>query len=375
MKKLLLLAVCLFAVNCAFAGDVKFLISEEVTYDDNIYLTDGDEKDSFISSTKAGVAYNTPIAGTGFDLSATAIGGYDAYTEDNGKNGFWNAYANVDLKNDQINLGDTFLYTSDQANSELTERAERLNNNVYFSAKTSTEKTFGLGVIANDSYDYYIDAPWKNALNRNRVNAGVQAFWNISAKTNVFAEYIYSNIAYEHNSNNDSNGNAFGLGIEGKLAPKVTGTAKVTYVMRDYSTDLPNYGSYEDMVGYFVALTWNPTERNTVRLSGERKFEEATYENNRYFADTLVSLYGSHKLTNKLTAGLTLAYENMDYDNANNAGKKRNDDLYTVRPELSYQFKQWLSAGVWYQWRTRASNTDYNDYDSNKGGIFVKAIL
>lgn len=375
MKKLLLLAVSLLVVNSAFAGDVKFLVSEDLSYDDNIYLTDGNEKDSFISSTKAGVAYNNPIAGSGLDLSATAVGGYNAYTEDNGKNGFWNAYADVNVKNDILKFGDTFLYTSDQANSELTERAKRLNNNVYLSARTSTDKKFGFGVVANDSYDYYIDNPWKYDLTRNRVNAGVQAFYNISAKTSAFVEYVYTNIAYRDNTNNDSDGNAVALGIEGKIAPKVSGTAKVNYVMRDYSHDMPGYSSYEDLVGYYVALDWNPTERNTIRLSGERRFEESVYENNRYFTDTLVTLYGSHKLSDKLTAGLTLAYENMAYDRANNDGVKRSDDLFTVRPELGYQFQEWLSAGVWYQFRNRDSNTNGNDYASNKGGVFVKALF
>lgn len=369
------MAVSLLVVNSAFAGDVKFLVSEDLSYDDNIYLTDGNEKDSFISSTKAGVAYNNPIAGSGLDLSATAVGGYDAYTEDNGKNGFWNAYADVNVKNDILKIGDTFLYTSDQANSELTERAKRLNNNVYLSARTSADKKFGFGVVANDSYDYYIDNPWKYDLTRNRVNAGVQAFYNISAKTSAFVEYVYTNIAYKDNTNNDSDGSTVALGIEGKIAPKVSGTAKVNYVMRDYSHDLPGYSSYEDLVGYYVALDWNPTERNTIRLSGERRFEESVYENNRYFTDTLVSLYGSHKLSDKLTAGLTLAYENMAYDRANNDGVKRSDDLFTVRPELGYQFQEWLSAGVWYQFRNRDSNTNGNDYASNKGGVFVKALF
>lgn len=110
-------------------------------------------------------------------------------------------------------------------------------------------------------------------------------------------------------------------------------------------------------------------------MSGERRFEESVYENNRYFTDTLVSLYGSHKLSDKLTAGLTLAYENMAYDRANNNGVKRSDDLFTVRPELDYQFQEWLSAGVWYQFRNRDSNTNGNDYASNKGGVFVKALF
>lgn len=375
MKKLLLLAVSLLVVNSAFAGDVKFLVSEDLSYDDNIYLTDGNEKDSFISKTQAGVTYANPIAGSGLELNATALGGYNAYTEDNGKNGFWNAYANVDVKNDLLKIGDSFLYTSDQANSELTERAKRLNNNFYLSAKTSTDKKFGFGVVANDSYDYYIDNPWKYDLTRNRLNAGVQAFYNISSKTSAFVEYVYTNIAYKDNTNNDSDGSAVALGVEGKIAQKVSGVAKVNYVMRDYSHDMEGYSSYEDLVGYYVALSWNPTERNTVRLSGERRFEESVYENNRYFTDTLVSLYGSHKLSDKLTAGLTLAYENMAYDRANNNGVKRSDDLFTVRPELDYQFQEWLSAGVWYQFRNRDSNTNGNDYATNKGGVFVKALF
>ncbi len=375
MKKLLLLAVSLLVVNSAFAGDVKFLVSEDLSYDDNIYLTDGNEKDSFISKTQAGVTYANPIAGSGLELNATALGGYNAYTEDNGKNGFWNAYANVDVKNDLLKIGDSFLYTSDQANSELTERAKRLNNNFYLSAKTSTDKKFGFGVVANDSYDYYIDNPWKYDLTRNRLNAGVQAFYNISSKTSAFVEYVYTNIAYRDNTNNDSDGSTVALGVEGKIAQKVSGVAKVNYVMRDYSHDMEGYSSYEDLVGYYVALSWNPTERNTVRLSGERRFEESVYENNRYFTDTLVSLYGSHKLSDKLTAGLTLAYENMAYDRANNNGVKRSDDLFTVRPELDYQFQEWLSAGVWYQFRNRDSNTNGNDYASNKGGVFVKALF
>lgn len=375
MKKLLLLAVSLLVVNSAFAGDVKFLVSEDLSYDDNIYLTDGNEKDSFISKTQAGVTYANPIAGSGLELNATALGGYNAYTEDNGKNGFWNAYANVDVKNDLLKIGDSFLYTSDQANSELTERAKRLNNNFYLSAKTSTDKKFGFGVVANDSYDYYIDNPWKYDLTRNRLNAGVQAFYNISSKTSAFVEYVYTNIAYKDNTNNDSDGSTVALGVEGKIAQKVSGVAKVNYVMRDYSHDMEGYSSYEDLVGYYVALSWNPTERNTVRLSGERRFEESVYENNRYFTDTLVSLYGSHKLSDKLTAGLTLAYENMAYDRANNNGVKRSDDLFTVRPELDYQFQEWLSAGVWYQFRNRDSNTNGNDYASNKGGVFVKALF
>ena len=145
--------------------------------------------------------------------------------------------------------------------------------------------------------------------------------------------------------------------------------------MRNYEHSLAGADDYNDLLGYYVALTYTPTTRNVLRLSGERKMEETFFGNvNRYFADTVVSLYASHQLTDKLTAALTLAWEDMNYAKRV-AGIKRNDDLYTVRPEVDYQFKDWLSAGVWYQLRTRHSNWAGADYDSNKAGVFVKAIF
>lgn len=102
--------------------------------------------------------------------------------------------------------------------------------------------------------------------------------------------------------------------------------------------------------------------------------EETLWNVNRYFADTLVSLYASHKLSDKLTAAVTVSWENMAYAKKVQ-NTKRDDNLYVVRPEIDYQFKEWLSAGVWYQFRTRHSNWTLADYDSNKAGAFVKAVF
>ena len=238
---------------------------------------------------------------------------------------------------------------------------------------TSSEKKFGVGISADDVFDRYMKSEW-SYLNRNRVNLGAQLYYNVSPKTNFFAEYTYSDISYQDNKENESTGNSVGLGVNGQLASKLSGTAKITYDMRDYDESIAGVDSYNDLVGYYVALEWQPTARNTVRLSGQRRMEETLYGNNRYFADTLVSLYASQKIYDKWTASLTLSWEDMDYA-YEYQGEKRNDGVYTIRPEVDYQFKDWLSAGVWYQWRNRDSNTEGYDYDSNKAGVFVKALF
>lgn len=375
MKKLaIVFLTVLMAWPAAAQTPLKFMVSEDVSYDDNIYLTDENTKDSFISSTQVGANYKANVPGSGMELSATGLVGYNAYTEDSSKNNFWNAFANVDLKNDMFNIGDRFLYTSDQANSELTERAERINNTGYISFKTSPKKMFGFGLFADDSYDRYFQAEYGDALNRNRVNVGAKLFYNVSPMTSFFAEYMYSDIAYEKNKLNNSTGSTVGLGVEGDMTATLNGIAKVTYAMRDYDNDIAGVDNYNDLFGYYVALEWQPTDRNTVRLSGERSMQESMYGSNRYYADTLISLYGSQKIFDKWTASLTLGWENMAYSRYV-GGNKRADDLYTIRPALDYQFKDWLSAGVWYQFRTRQSNSDTFDYNRNQAGIYAKALF
>ena len=385
-KSVALLLVTVFAAAPAFAEKpLHFVASETLSYDDNIYLTDKNTKDSFISTTRLGANYKSQIPSSSLQLAADAGVGYNAYTEKPSTNNYWEALGKVELSNDQFTLGDRLLYTSDPANSSLTDRYKRMNNTGYFSYTTSREKMFGLGVFADDIFDRYFDSEMQY-LNRNRVDLGARLYYNMTAKTNFFAEYMYSDIDYNNYvptkgtsagvnaKTKNSHGHSLGLGVNGQIASKITGTAKVTYDMRDYEQDLPGVSNYNDLVGYLVALTWKPTNRNVVRLSGERKMEETFWNVNRYFADTLVSLYGAHQLTDKLTASLTLAWENMDYDKSV-GGTKRDDNMYIVRPQLDYQFKEWLSAGVWYQFRTRRSNFNGADYDNNKAGIFAKATF
>ena len=259
MKKasvLLLLVALVAAMPVAAEKPLHFTASETVSYDDNIYLTDKNTKDSFISTTRLGAEYKANVPSTGLMLSAEAGVGYNAYTEKHNKNNYWDALGGFALENDQFKLGDRVLYTSDPANSSLTERHKRLNNTGYISYVTSREKMFGVGLFASDSYDRYFESEMQY-LNRNRVNLGAQLHYNMTAKTSFFVEYIYSDIDYRDyvrvngiNSNvKNSHGHRLGLGVNGQLAAKVTGTAKVTYDKRQYEHSLAGAHDYNDLVG------------------------------------------------------------------------------------------------------------------------------
>ena len=374
-RSIFLTFVFAFVALAVNASELKFMASQDLSYDDNIYLTNGNRIGSGISSTKVGALYDLIVPNSSLKGTFSAVGGYNAYTKHNGDNGYWDALVNAEVSNNIFKVGNRFLLTSDPANAELTERKQRINNNVYASIRTSSYKKLSLGLKVSDEINKYTVGGSIQDLDRNRVNVGAGVYYNVSEKTSLLAEYTYTALAYNSNENNNSRGGIVALGVEGQVAPKITGEAKATYNYRDYTHELTGYDNYADLFGYNVALAWEPTTQNLIRLSGERTFEETVYTNNRYFVTTGVKLYASQKIMKKFTAGVTLGYENLSYDKAV-AGIERSDDVYTVRPEVDYQFKEWLSAGVWYQYRKRASNAGAdNFYLNNRVGVFVKAIF
>ena len=373
MKKFAIIALAaLVAFPAMAAKPLTFMASETVTYDDNIYLSHYGKKDSLISTTRVGADYQTMIPNSGMKFDANATVGYNAYTKNPGTNNYWDAFGGLELSNRQFKIGDKILYTSDPANNADTDRTKRLNNHAYLSYVTSTDKTFGIGFLAEDIYNRYFESDW-SYLNRNRINLGAQLYYNLSAKTNFFVEYMYSNIDYKDYDLNNSDSHRLGLGVNGQIASKVTGTAKVTYDMRKYDEEL-NGEDDVDLVGYFLSLEWKPSTVNTIRLTGERSLKETRYGDNRYFKDTMLSLYADQKLSNRLTAHATLIWDQMHYD-TQVSGTKRTDDLVLVRPGIDYQFKEWLTAGVWYQFRVRHSNVSAAHYENNRAGVFVRALF
>jgi len=377
MKKslFLTLVLALASVVTLNASDLKFMASEDLSYDDNIYLRNSGRVGSGIASTKVGALLDLAIPNTSLEGKASATVGYNAYTKNNGTNGFWDALVAAEVGNEMLKIGDRFMLTSDPANSELTDRAQRVNNNIYASYRTNAYKKLSVGAKVSDELNKYTGYAYQ-ALNRNNLNIGLGAYYNISEKTSLLAEYTYHIMSYQKTQANNSNGGTLALGIEGQVAPKVTGEAKVTYNYRNYTHEVTGYDDYANLIGYDLAFTWEPTSQNLVRLSGSRNFEETFYSNNRYFVSTGVKLYGSQKIMEKFTAGLTLGYENLSYAKEDASGIKRSDDVITVRPEVNYQFKEWLTAGVWYQYRRRASNAGAdNFYFNNRIGAFVKAVF
>lgn len=373
MKKIIstLLITCFVAVSVYADGPFKFAISEDVSYDDNIYLTKEDTKSSFISSTQLFAEYLNNIPNSSLKFGAKANIGYNAYSEAPAKNDYMNAGVGFNLSNNKFFLDEGFLYTADPATSELTNRAKRISNIASFRFKTSLEKMFSIGFLVSDVYDKYMDDEY-SSLDRNRVNFGVQAYYNLSTKTSFYLGYLLSRIDYEEESVKESYGNSVSLGVNGKIAKKIKGTAQISYDTRTYDKEIEHADRNTGLFGYLISLTYEPTIKNSLEISGERKMEESTFANNRYYVSTEVAAQYKHQIYTKWTAGLLVAYENMAYPETVN-DINRVDDLLKVKPSIEYKFKDNLFATVWYQLKNKTSNFgDVVEYLDNKVGAQIK---
>lgn len=374
MKKIIsLLVVCLLATVAYAEKPLQFIFMENVSNDDNIYLTKDNKKSSVISSSQLFLKYLNAIPNSGLNFGAKVNLGYNAYTENSSKNNYMNAGADLKLSNKKFILNEKFLYTADPATSELTDRAKRINNNASFKYRSSLEKLLSVGFVVSDSYDKYEDKDF-DYLNRNRFNVGAQLYYNMSSKTSFYLGYLFSKIDYEKREKTDSLENSVSLGVNGNVTSKIKGTAQVSYDMRNYDKEIEGIDSNAGIVGYLLSLTYEPTKRNSISLKGERKMEEAIFVNNRYYVSTEVGAEYKQTLCDHWNFSIFASYENLAYpEKVDN--DRRADDLVNVKPSIEYKFKEYLFASVWYKLQNKYSNFDYVEYVDNKVGVQVKLVF
>ena len=357
------LMLCLFFADIAAAGVLQLHASEEISFEDNIYLTPEGEKASLITTPKIGAEYfgRVPESSIVGDLHATA--GYHLYSYKTEQNSYPDVLLHTHFKNDFFEFGDRYLYSSDSASQEITERAKRYKNLVFFSLRTDPRNSIGFGVRAQNTTDYYTSTPFKflKRFNRNCISLYGLMYYNFSPLTNVFLEYGHHERKYYIAKDNNSKGTSFALGMEGFISPVIEAKAKVSYAFRDYRFKVPSAINFVNTLGFYFAVDWKPRSKNEVRIMAQRYLEETVYGENRFFTAFDTSVYMLHKFTEKYYVSLQFGYHVLDYAKVID-GVQRYDKLYSIRPEIGYEFKDWLLAGVWYRHTKRNSTLYVADY-------------
>ncbi|MDE2237218.1 MAG: outer membrane beta-barrel protein [Elusimicrobia bacterium] len=362
--------------------DVHPYLRYTETYDSNIFL----QPDSHVAGQNANNNTAGPVLGSwintlglGFTSSVALAEmhkldlaydlAYKAYTKDPSNNNTVNQDAGV-LYTYTGPMGmsgharDSYMNTVDPATSEQVKRTPRWENMLGVDGQYAPEGgMLSFGVDAGQTTDKYVSDPVLGAqLNRYAQLFGFKVGYQVMPKTRAYVAYhrqLTHFTAHPGATSKDNKAHLVDFGVEGRIAPKLTGQIQTGLQYRQYD-EAAFAGASKTTRNWMIAtkLTYKPIERTMIDLNLSRALVDSTFGNSQFYIATSAMLDVKHQLPYKLTAGVNLGLESDKYAQSaviNGASVQRRDDIDQIGASLDYNIQEWLKAGLSYAYRTRFS--------------------
>ncbi len=356
--------------------DVNPFMSTRESYDSNIYLKKAKPKGSAINRTSLGFELVQKV-GARLDLKSgysMDVLSYAVNTSTNNAvhhNAFFSALARLP-KDMTVTVDDKYKQTTDQATSEITKRATRVENIAGINFAAPLRGKFGFNIVLQNTYNNYLDSGLAG-LDRAENLVGFDLSYKVQPKTKVFYAYRYGSLNYENNNTNDAIYNNMDLGLTGKIAPKVEGTVAAGMQARKYSKKLATAKNDITTMGYSAQAVWKAMAKSDVTIYGKRANVESTYGNSRFYTSTMFDI-GVTRQINKVKAGLGFGYEGVLYPEKTIL-TKRLDENTSVRLTAVYNIQKWLSADAGFTYKNRNSNKKAFEYNNKVFSVGIKAMF
>ena len=353
-------------------------ITAEETYNDNVYATQNNQKNDFITTVRPEVAARSNWSRHALNARAGAE---------------WNKYANHDGEDNTNYLGavdgrldvmkDTYIGGGASAQRLHEDRGDP--NSLGSSAKPTAYNlnTVNIGAYRGlGRFNARIDSDVKNydfkngysttggflnngLRDRNEWTQSARVGYKATPGTEVFVKGNVDSRAYDAkgsaaNVNRSSHGNSVVGGVEIDLTGKTKAEAHAGYMHRNY-TDATRKDITEPTYG--GKLTWNASDLTTVTAAVDTTIEETVVAGSSAYVNRSFNVGVEHALARNVVLNGDLGYANNDYKGF--AAGQRNDDIYSVNAGAKYYLNRNLAAGLGYRFRDRQSNVAGSDYDRN----------
>ncbi|MFH2204089.1 MAG: outer membrane beta-barrel protein [Elusimicrobiota bacterium] len=255
-------------------------------------------------------------------------------------------------------LDNDYRNTEDPAFSELVTRKRRYQNTMRASIDNERSRIFVYGFDASNTHHKYLDGELSALLNRYEASFGGYGGIKLRPRAKLFMHYHRESVHYSAGRTDHSKSHRLGLGVSGRLAPKLEGAVDAGAHVRRYGEAPVGARKVQSTLAMNIGLNYQMLRRTAVGLKVQRSIQESTALNNRYFISTGGSLSVAQDFS-KLRLDMSGGYEAGRYpDPSTLAGetKFRRDDTYSFSVGGSYRFKKWLSAGLRHEHRQRLSN-------------------
>ncbi len=354
--------------NAISVGQARFkgALTASERFDDNIYLTSNNKKSDYINEVNPQVFMDLPF---GIDerhnfqvLYDVKLGSYLYHSNQNYQDQALTSLLNFKLPFGYFAIRDFFNKTSDRANTEFTNLIRRTDNraDAYFGVefnKLANEFNYTHFTRRFNSLDY-------EGYNYREDIGTSTTYYQLFPKTKALFEYNYGKIDYTTDNSRDGYFNQYRFGLKGDLTGKTIGVVKAGYQDRKYKT------SGEKDWSHFVAeaaLISQLSERTKLTARFMDTAIESIYENNNYYNNNSLTIELNQGLAGHLTLNALFGVDRNLYPEVGiTVPKKRHDTILTGSLGLDYQAKDWVKAGINYQYKEDISNVDPQDYNQNQ---------
>lgn len=384
-------------------GFVHAALAAQEEWTDNLYNTDTDKQDNFLTKISPSVwltfprrskrpvqivADNTAIGGMQYSQtdseSFNKIQAYLAGTID-----FMDYSADSDLNHAEGNIDamlqykpvdpitlqllDKYTHSQDIFNiAEATAKNDRVYNSNIFGAGAAWYSEDKFSVKAgyrnfNLSYDDVIN----DFMNRTDNGFDCALYYEYSDKTNFFVQYQYIMAEYDKKKMPDNDNNFVSLGVNWQTTVKTTLMAKAGYQKVDYD-NLSGLSFKDNDSSFFFESQgiWQATFKSSVLLNAKYSIEQTDSEQALNKSVLALRLALDHRFTDRLRGDINFVYENSDY--VQFIGENRTDDRWYLKPELQFALNKWLFLNAYCSYDTKNSNYDGLDYDTKTIGLGVR---
>ncbi len=358
-------------------------IEASVTYDDNVFVTDNNEQDDFITSIRPQVDVRSQWSVHELNLSAGAdVRRHANESDENAEDFFVSLDGRVDVKRNTNMFGGASYRQLHESRGDPTGLAfsvepveyELLEGNVGIFHKFNRLSVRIEGDVADYKYDNATSKAdgstvIQDTRDRFQRRLTARAAYEIVPEYNAFIQGSINDRDYDRLQgasafNRDSDGYEVVVGTEIDLTGIVFGEIFLGYREQEY--DDPRFSNVSGMSAGGL-VNWNLTGLTTVTAFLSRSIEETSIGGASGFFATTGGLNVDHELLRNVLLNANFSYTTNDYEEIT-----REDDILNLGLGGTYLFNRYAQASLRYGYTRRDSNVTGGDYDNNRVGVNVR---
>ena len=336
-------------------------------YSDNIYLTNGDEVDDYITRVNPEIELNTVLT-TRSSINFTYRGLFDHYNEaDNFRSDHHFGDVNFQIespKESDFQLGVRFENGANQPYSIEDESADFWLTEIYSDLDWRMTPITSLGA----GYQHSVRNFDEDRFQRDdfvRDNVHLDVLHTRSQKLPLLLEYRFEKQVND-NIEPDSGeliSHAVLAGCRWRPERRLSGTFELGYFWSQFNqTDVFDGWTID------ADLLYHISPFTDIEISANRETRISAYTDRDTLDYNIFSAYGltlSNRRLDPLELSVAGTYENRDYRQISTETTGREDDLYRFSIQSDYQLQKWLALAVDYSYRINQSSVTSQEYQEN----------